>query len=106
MTSCYLVSHPTKFIATYCKTPIYSKSRNISYAVPSPVYIFFYRKDALKTNESCVIFKRFNDKDSTPVINQLQSNDGLPEISKMKYRNRIPEPGTTISGFADNKKKN
>jgi hypothetical protein len=23
----------------------------------------------------------------------------------MKYRNRIPEPGTTISGFADNKKK-
>jgi hypothetical protein len=29
-------------------------------------------------------------------------NDGLPEISKMKYR--ILEPGTTISGFADNKK--
>ena len=32
------------------------------------------------------------------------TNDGLPEISKMKYRNRIrnriPEPGTTISGFA------
>ena len=24
-------------------------------------------------------------------------NDGLPGISKMKYRNRIPEPGTTIS---------
>jgi hypothetical protein len=23
----------------------------------------------------------------------------------MKYRNRIPEPGTTISGFADKKKK-
>ena len=23
----------------------------------------------------------------------------------MKYRNRIPEPGTTISGFAENKKK-
>jgi hypothetical protein len=23
----------------------------------------------------------------------------------MKYRNWIPEPGTTISGFADNKKK-
>jgi hypothetical protein len=22
----------------------------------------------------------------------------------MKYRNRIPEPGTTISGFADSKK--
>jgi hypothetical protein len=22
----------------------------------------------------------------------------------MKYQNRIPEPGTTISGFADNKK--
>jgi hypothetical protein len=32
------------------------------------------------------------------------ANDGLPEISKRKYRNRIPEPGTTISGFADNKK--
>jgi hypothetical protein len=31
------------------------------------------------------------------------TNDGLPEISKMKYR--IPEPGTTISGFADSKKK-
>jgi hypothetical protein len=27
-----------------------------------------------------------------------------PEISKMKYRNRIPEPVTTISGFADSKK--
>jgi hypothetical protein len=27
----------------------------------------------------------------------------LPEISKMKYR--IPEPGTTISGFADSLKK-
>jgi hypothetical protein len=23
----------------------------------------------------------------------------------MKYRNRIPEPGTTISGFTDKKKK-
>ena len=23
----------------------------------------------------------------------------------MKYRNRIPEPGTNISGFADNNKK-
>jgi hypothetical protein len=33
------------------------------------------------------------------------TNDGLPEISKMKYRNRIPEPGTTISGFADNNNK-
>jgi hypothetical protein len=32
-------------------------------------------------------------------------NDGLPEISKMKYWNRIPEPGTTISSFADNNKK-
>ena len=30
-------------------------------------------------------------------------NDDLPEISKMKYR--IPEPGTTISSFADNNKK-
>jgi hypothetical protein len=24
----------------------------------------------------------------------------------MKYRNRIPEPGTTFSGFADNNDKN
>ena len=24
----------------------------------------------------------------------------------MKYQNRIPEPGTTISDFADNKNKN
>jgi hypothetical protein len=30
------------------------------------------------------------------------TNDGLPEISKMRYR--IPEPGTTISGFADSQK--
>jgi homoserine acetyltransferase len=29
------------------------------------------------------------------------TNDSLPEISKMKYRNQIPELGTTISGFAD-----
>jgi hypothetical protein len=34
-----------------------------------------------------------------------KTNDGLPEISKMKYR--IPEPGMTISSFADDfKKKN
>ena len=31
------------------------------------------------------------------------TNDGLLEILKMKYR--IPEPGTTISDFADSKKK-
>jgi hypothetical protein len=29
----------------------------------------------------------------------------MTEILKMKYLNRIPEPGTTISGFADNRKK-
>ena len=33
----------------------------------------------------------------------VSTNDGLPEISKMKYR--ILEPGTTISGFADSLKK-
>ena len=33
----------------------------------------------------------------------VSTNDGLPEISKMKYR--IPEPGTTISGFVDSYKK-
>ena len=32
-------------------------------------------------------------------LNTASTNDGLPDISKMKYR--IPEPGTTISGFAD-----
>jgi hypothetical protein len=32
-----------------------------------------------------------------------KTNDGLPEISKMKYR--IPEPGMTISSFADDLKK-
>jgi hypothetical protein len=31
----------------------------------------------------------------------VSTNDGLPEISKMKYRNRILGPETTISGFAD-----
>jgi hypothetical protein len=39
------------------------------------------------------------------VIKTTSTNDSLPEISKMKYRNRIPEPGTTISGFADSYKK-
>jgi hypothetical protein len=28
----------------------------------------------------------------------------VKEILKIKYWNRIPEPGTTISGFADIKK--
>jgi hypothetical protein len=37
-------------------------------------------------------------------INSFKANDGLPKILKMKYRNRIQEPGTTISGFADSKK--
>jgi hypothetical protein len=35
----------------------------------------------------------------------FKTNDGLPEISKMNNRNRIQEPGTTISGFADSKNK-
>jgi hypothetical protein len=38
-------------------------------------------------------------------VTRHNTNDGLSEISKMKYRNRIPEPGTTISSFADNLKK-
>jgi hypothetical protein len=38
-------------------------------------------------------------------VTRHKANDGLPEISKMNYRNRIPEPGTTISGFADSYKK-
>ena len=32
------------------------------------------------------------------------TNDGLPEILKIKYRNQIPELGITISGFADSEK--
>jgi hypothetical protein len=36
-------------------------------------------------------------------LNGFKTNDSLPEILKMKYR--IQEPGTTISGFADSKKK-
>jgi hypothetical protein len=43
----------------------------------------------------CSVFYVFHKTAST--------NDGLPEISKMKYR--IPELGTTISGFADSQKK-
>jgi hypothetical protein len=39
-------------------------------------------------------------------LKTASTNDGLPEILKIKYRNRIPERGTTISGFADSKKKN
>jgi hypothetical protein len=35
--------------------------------------------------------------------NRASTNDGLPKISKMKYRNQIS--GTTISGFVDSKKK-
>ena len=31
------------------------------------------------------------------------TNDSLPEILKMRYR--IPEPGTTISGFAECQRK-
>jgi hypothetical protein len=38
-------------------------------------------------------------------LKTASTNDGLPEILKIKYRNRIPERGTTISGFADSKKK-
>jgi hypothetical protein len=30
-----------------------------------------------------------------------KTKDGFPEISKMNFRNRIPEPDTTIYGFAD-----
>jgi hypothetical protein len=32
---------------------------------------------------------------------EIESKEGR----KMKYRNLIPEPGTTISGFADSEKK-
>ena len=38
-------------------------------------------------------------------VTRHKANDDLLQISKMKYRNRIPEPGTTISGFADSLKK-
>jgi hypothetical protein len=37
-------------------------------------------------------------------VKTVSKNDSLPEISKMKYGNRIPE--TTISSFADNNNNN
>jgi hypothetical protein len=43
---------------------------------------------------------------STGLINIKCTVKRNSKISKMKYWNRIPEPGMTISGFADNKKKN
>jgi hypothetical protein len=36
-------------------------------------------------------------------VKPASTNDVLPKISKMKYR--IPEPGTTIYGCANSKKK-
>ena len=38
------------------------------------------------------------------VIKQLQQMTAYRKFQKKKYRNWIPEPGTTISGFADSKK--
>ena len=52
---------------------------------------FLSKLRAKKVEKLCVL-----------VIKELQQ---IPEISKMKYRNRIPEPGTSISSFADSKKK-
>ena len=40
------------------------------------------------------------------IVNQDASKDRNHKTSKMKYRNWIPEPGTTISGFAASKKNN
>ena len=54
----------------------------------------FLSKLRAKEVENCIIRHK-----------TLSIKDGLPEISKMKYQNRIPEPGTTIFGFADNDKK-
>jgi hypothetical protein len=52
-----------------------------------------------------VIRTRFDEGTESAEVATSENKWCLPEISKMKYRNRIPEPGTTISGFADSLKK-
>jgi hypothetical protein len=61
----------------------------------------------LFNQQQCFIYSTasFLSKLRAKKIEKLHNSSFLPEISKMKYQNRIPEPGTTISGFADNKKK-
>jgi hypothetical protein len=49
------------------------------------------------------LFVEIESKEGRKTVIRHKTNDGLPEISKMKYW--IPEPGTTISGFADSLKK-
>jgi hypothetical protein len=39
------------------------------------------------------------------IIKHLQQMTAYRKFPKKKYRNWIPEPGTTISGFANNNKK-
>ena len=67
----------------------------------------------LFNQQQCFIYStaRFLSKLRAKKVEKLYSrhktastNDCLPKVSKMKCRNRIPEPGTTISGFADSQK--
>ena len=53
----------------------------------------------------CFIYSTASFLSKLRAKNTASTNDGLPKISKKKYRNRIPEPGMTISGFADVKKR-
>ena len=59
---------------------------------------------------NCYLFVEIESKEGRKTAysphKTASTNDGLPEISKMKYQNLIPEPGTTISSFADSKNKN
>jgi hypothetical protein len=61
----------------------------------------------LFNQQQCFIYSTasFLSKLRAKKVEKTATNEGLLEISKTKYRNRIPEPGTTISGFADSKKK-
>jgi hypothetical protein len=55
----------------------------------------------LFNQQQCFIYSTasFLSKLKAKKVKTASTNDGLPEILKMKYRNRISE--TTISGFAD-----
>ena len=70
------------------------------------IYLYSYTVCYMLFNQQqCFIYSTasFLSKLKAKKVKTASTNDGLPEILKMKYRNRIPE--TTISGFADSKKK-
>jgi hypothetical protein len=79
-----------------------SKSKNISYAVPSPVYIYFcYLKDALKTNGNFVTFKRFNDFNKQISGFFGSSNEKVLHLL-FKHGNSVKEAESIISGLLKN----